>query len=219
MASNIYDIVYMNIDINPDSGDKQPDLHDHQDLQRWHDEGGANFDVCSYDGCRLPNQPEPEKELPQELDEQELAQPQQTAQEPTPRDPQNFTEFWPTYLEAHSKPATRLVHFMGPPAGAAWVAGCVATGNPLLALAAPLVIYGPLFASHWLIEGNQPKSFGHPLWSVMGELKLMYLGLTGGLGKELEHLNIKPASEEWAANRMIKRLLGRSEQQQPPKDG
>ena len=179
------------------------DGHYRAELCRWEDEGGRCIDNGSHrskpsleNRIDNSNQPATKPDTCQRL-------------ACATNDPKSFEEFWPTYLQAHSKPETRFVHYAGPLAGVAWAVGCLATGNPLWALAAPAVVYAPLFLSHWLIEGNQPKTFEHPLWSIAAEFKLVYMGLTGQLGKELSRLNIEPSDNEWAVGRLLKRLFGK----------
>ncbi len=86
----------------------------------------------------------------------------------------SFDEFFRYYVSQHSKPATRWVHFGATHAGAAVALAALIRRAPLLLLAVPAVIYGPAFASHWLIEKNSPVTLrGHQLWAVRGDLKMI----------------------------------------------
>jgi hypothetical protein len=92
-----------------------------------------------------------------------------------------FEEFFPTYLEAHSKRETRLVHAAGLLAGLAIGAAGIATGRPKLILLGLATGYLPAFCSHWFIEGNQPKTFGQPLLSFRSDFVMVWQMLTGKL--------------------------------------
>jgi len=52
----------------------------------------------------------------------------------------------------------------------------------------PVLGYGFAWPSHWLIEGNNPASFGHPLWSLRGDLRMLRLTWAGRMGAEVERL-------------------------------
>ncbi|MBX6389472.1 MAG: DUF962 domain-containing protein [Frankia sp.] len=90
-----------------------------------------------------------------------------------------FDDFFPYYVAMHSKAATRQVHFAGTLAGAVLAAYGVLTGRPRLLAAFPVVGYGAAWSSHFLIEGNNPATFGHPLWSLRGDLRMMAMMFAG----------------------------------------
>ena len=77
----------------------------------------------------------------------------------------SFNEFWPYYLAEHSKPGTRLLHLMG--TSIALIPG-----------------YGAAWIGHFFIEKNKPATFQYPLWSFMGDYKMIWLMLTGRIGRE-----------------------------------
>ena len=84
-----------------------------------------------------------------------------------------FDEFFPYYVSQHSKPATRWVHFAGTHLGAAVGITGIVGRKPALLAAAPVISYGFAWFSHFTIEGNKPATFGHPLWSLRGDMKML----------------------------------------------
>lgn len=99
----------------------------------------------------------------------------------------SFGEFWPFYMAQHRHELTWRVHVWGTLSGLVMlVVG--ATYKPIYFLAAPLVSYGPLFLSHFLIEKNKPATFTYPFWSVLGDFRLLSLYLRGGLRAEVDRL-------------------------------
>jgi hypothetical protein len=90
-----------------------------------------------------------------------------------------FEEFLPEYLAAHADPRTRRVHAAGTTAALAIAAYALAARKPSLLMAAAVAGYGPAWLSHWLIEGNQPKTFEHPLLSLRADFVMAYRTLSG----------------------------------------
>jgi len=81
---------------------------------------------------------------------------------------QSFKEFYPFYLGEHSKPTTKLLHFLG----TLCVLGTIVFAiekTPLYLLLAPLFGYGFAWISHFFIEKNRPATFTYPLYSFMGD--------------------------------------------------
>lgn len=96
-----------------------------------------------------------------------------------------YAEFWLHYLRAHRRPATRAVHYAGSLfAVAALVMGALAADWRWL-VAAPLVGYAFAWAAHLGIEGNRPATFGHPVWSLVSDFRMLLLWLSGGLAPHL----------------------------------
>ena len=92
-----------------------------------------------------------------------------------------FEEFFPKYLEAHSKPATRFVHAAGLLTGLGIGTVGIAKADPKLVLLGLATGYIPAFCSHWFIEGNQPKTFGNPVLSFRSDFVMVFRMLTGTL--------------------------------------
>lgn len=105
----------------------------------------------------------------------------------------SYAAFWPTYLGAHSRPATRLWHFAGTTLGLLTLLAGLALGDWRLIVAAPVIGYLPAWVSHFLVEGNRPATFGHPLWSLASDFRMYGLWLTGRLEAELRRHGIPPS--------------------------
>lgn len=101
-----------------------------------------------------------------------------------------FAEFWPFYVRAHSKRATRTLHAIGSILALAMVSLAV-TVNPWCLLGAPLIGYGFAWYAHFFVEGNKPATFGHPFWSLAADYRMLWLVLTGKMDEELKQLKIE----------------------------
>lgn len=95
----------------------------------------------------------------------------------------SFAEFWPFYLAEHSKPGTRLLHLLGTTVGLATAAYFIASGRWWLFPLGLIPGYGCAWMAHFLIEKNKPATFQYPLWSFMGDYKMIALMLTGRLSR------------------------------------
>jgi hypothetical protein len=103
----------------------------------------------------------------------------------------SFEEFWPYYLREHSKPRTRLLHYIGTSIVVGIAAVALLSGNLLLLLAIPLAGYGFAWIAHFIVERNRPATFTYPLWSLAADFKMWWLWLTGGLSRELTKAGIE----------------------------
>ncbi len=102
-----------------------------------------------------------------------------------------FEEFWPRYLRQHRLAATRRVHVLGTVLGVLLLVGSVLNVDWRLAAAAVVIGYGAAWLSHACIERNRPETFRHPLWSLLGDLRMTLMFLTGNLSRELERHGIR----------------------------
>ncbi len=105
----------------------------------------------------------------------------------------DYKSFWPLYLAAHRRPATRAVHMTGSAAGIALVLAAAAFGNAWFLAAAIIAGYGFAWLSHGIVEKNKPATFRHPLWSIVSDFRMLFLWLSGRLGGELARHGIGPA--------------------------
>jgi len=92
-----------------------------------------------------------------------------------------FEEFLPGYLEAHSDRRTQVIHAAGTITGVSIAAAAAFKRKPTWLLVALAAGYLPAWISHWAIEGNQPKTFKHPLLSLRGDFVMAGKLLSGKL--------------------------------------
>ena|ERR1043166_1418482 len=92
-----------------------------------------------------------------------------------------FAEFWPYYLGEHRQPATRFLHYLGTVIALGSVILLVIIGKWWLFPLAFVPGYALAWVGHFFIEKNRPATFTYPLWSFMGDWKMLALMLTGRL--------------------------------------
>jgi hypothetical protein len=102
-----------------------------------------------------------------------------------------FREFWPLYLQAHSEPGTRAVHYGATVIGVGSTAATIVTGEVLL-LAGIGVAYALAIGAHAWIEKNRSMVGINPLWGAVADLRMFWLALTGGLAREIEKSRATP---------------------------
>jgi len=97
----------------------------------------------------------------------------------------SYGEFWRRYLAAHRDPRTRGLHYFGTSFGLAALvmAGIMRDWHWLIA--APIAGYALAWLGHLVFEHNRPETFGHPLWSLASDLRMLCLFVSGRLGSEL----------------------------------
>ena len=102
----------------------------------------------------------------------------------------DYAHFWAHYLREHGRAETRKWHFFGTGIALACLAGLVATGNPWFLGGAILAGYGPAWIAHTVFERNRPATFRHPVWSLISDLRMFGLWLTGRLDAELARAGV-----------------------------
>jgi hypothetical protein len=105
-----------------------------------------------------------------------------------------FAEFWPAYVRAHSKPATRVVHCIGTIAGWMLLGGAMAERRWWWVAAAIVASYTLAWLAHFFLEHNKPATFDHPLWSWWADQKMVFLMLIGRMDAEVRKC---AAAEHW----------------------
>jgi len=102
----------------------------------------------------------------------------------------DYAQFWPHYLREHGRAATRYWHFFGTTMALLCVAGLVVTRSTWFFAAAIAAGYGPAWLAHAAFEKNRPATFSHPVWSLLSDLRMFALWLTGRLGQELARAGV-----------------------------
>lgn len=102
----------------------------------------------------------------------------------------SFADFWPYYLREHSRPRTRMLHYIGTTLVVALAIAALLSGRWLLLLALPLAGYFFAWIAHFTVEKNRPATFTYPLWSLAADFKMWWLWLTGRLRPELDRAGV-----------------------------
>jgi hypothetical protein len=97
----------------------------------------------------------------------------------------SYADFWSRYLGAHRDPRTRALHYLGSSLALTALVAAAVTRDWRWVLAAPVVGYAFAWLAHLVFEHNRPETFGHPLWSLMSDFRMLGLFLSGQLGREL----------------------------------
>jgi hypothetical protein len=98
-----------------------------------------------------------------------------------------FTDFWPYYVRAHSKPRTRMLHAAGSIL-AIITLGVALALNRWLLIAVPVVGYAFAWYAHFFVEHNKPATFGHPFYSLAADYRMLFLMLAGRMDGEVKRL-------------------------------
>ena len=96
-----------------------------------------------------------------------------------------YAAFWLHYLRAHDRPGTRALHYAGSMAALLLLLAAILSGRWWPLLAAVLVGYAFAWTGHYAIEGNRPATFGHPLWSLASDFRMLALWAIGRLAPHL----------------------------------
>ena len=108
----------------------------------------------------------------------------------------NYDDFWDFYVREHSKPATRLLHFIGTSLGLLLLVWFIASGRWYYFPLFFVVGYAFAWFAHFVIEKNRPASFRYPFWSFISDFKMMWCMLTGRMPRELERAMSRELSTE-----------------------
>ena len=90
-----------------------------------------------------------------------------------------FKDFYPYYIEEHSKPKTKLLHFIGTSISLFFLVQLVITFDPIYLIYALLSGYGFAWVAHFFIEKNKPATFTYPFYSFIGDQKMFVEILMG----------------------------------------
>ena len=104
---------------------------------------------------------------------------------------QTYGEFWDFYVQEHSKPLTRALHFMGTSLGFILLVYFIASGRWYYFPLFLVVGYAFAWFAHFVVEKNRPATFKYPLWSFISDLKMMWYMVTGRMNREVERVMMK----------------------------
>ncbi|MCT8334439.1 DUF962 domain-containing protein [Leptospira sp. 85282-16] len=93
-------------------------------------------------------------------------------------------DFFPFYLEEHSHPFNRALHFVGSSLALGCILGFLSTGKfYILAFA---LVSGYFFAwiGHFFVEKNRPATFTYPFYSFISDWIMYFKMLTGRIDVE-----------------------------------
>jgi hypothetical protein len=96
-----------------------------------------------------------------------------------------YREFWPHYLALHADRRTRALHYAGTLTALAALMLAAAARDWRWLAAAPVFGYAPAWFGHVVFERNRPATFGHPVWSLWSDIRMLALFLTGRLAGEV----------------------------------
>jgi hypothetical protein len=91
----------------------------------------------------------------------------------------SFRDFYPFYLGEHANRTSRRLHVSGTLLALALLIAALASGRYALLAAVPVVGYGCAWVGHYFFEKNTPATFTHPLYSLGGDLRMMFEVLSG----------------------------------------
>ena len=94
-------------------------------------------------------------------------------------------------MTEHSLPATRMLHLLGTAVGIGLAAFLIVSGRWWLFFLGLIPGYGAAWIGHFFIEKNRPATFHHPLWSFMGDYKMIWLMLTGRMDAEVQRVKVR----------------------------
>ena len=90
----------------------------------------------------------------------------------------SFSDFYPYYLNEHINKTSRRLHVTGTSCVILISLFSVATARWSLLWLLPLVGYGFAWLGHYVFEKNRPATFGHPVYSLLGDFKMWWQVLT-----------------------------------------
>jgi hypothetical protein len=81
------------------------------------------------------------------------------------------------------------LHYVG--SGCAVVALVLGAFNWRWLIAAPLIGYAFAWTAHFAVERNRPETFGHPLWSLLSDYRMLLLAITWRLAPHLRRAGLR----------------------------
>lgn len=96
----------------------------------------------------------------------------------------SFGDFWPTYVRAHSRDRTRLLHAIGSILAVVML-GVAFAVNLWFLIAVPVVGYAFAWYSHFFVEKNKPLTGAHPFYSLAADYRMLFLMMAGRMQAEV----------------------------------
>jgi len=84
-----------------------------------------------------------------------------------------------------------MLHLLGTAVGIGLAAFLIVSGRWWLFFLGLIPGYGAAWIGHFFIEKNRPATFHHPLWSFMGDYKMIWLMLTGRMNAEVQRVTVR----------------------------
>lgn len=100
-----------------------------------------------------------------------------------PRKFASYDQFFAFYLQQHADARNRRMHAAGTALGLIVLIVAFASGHRWYALLWIPIGYGFAWTGHYLLERNQPATFGHPWWSFLSDFRMLWWMATGKLHK------------------------------------
>jgi hypothetical protein len=98
----------------------------------------------------------------------------------------SFEDFWPFYLSQHNTPICRAFHYAGTLIATVPFFYFIFTGNFLFIPLSLLPGYGLAWIGHFGFEKNKPAAFNNPIWSLLGDYKMLYYFFAGKIVVETQ---------------------------------
>jgi hypothetical protein len=95
----------------------------------------------------------------------------------------SFARFYPFYLSQHRDPICRRLHYVGTALVIATVVCAAVTGRAVVLWLAPLFGYGFAWVGHFFFERNRPATFEYPLYSLIGDFRMLFDRMVGRRGE------------------------------------
>lgn len=92
-----------------------------------------------------------------------------------------FSDFYPFYLQQHSQPGCRLLHYVGSSVVLVLLGIAVFMQQWTLLWWLPLAGYGFAWIGHFFIEHNKPATFQYPLYSLAADWLMLWHFVSGRL--------------------------------------
>lgn len=100
----------------------------------------------------------------------------------------SYSEFWDFYVREHSRPLTRLLHFLGTVLGVGLVIFFIARGQWYFFPVFLVVGYSFAWFAHFVVEKNRPATFKYPVWSFISDFRMVWYMLTGRMAREIKRI-------------------------------